>query len=362
MQIIVPGDESNPHVYTRLDALTSTRFIAAFAILVFHFGQNLWPFDRWPRFWHCADAAVSYFFCLSGFILAYVYERKHISFFPFVAIRWARIGPVYLLALLLVAAYAVKQDVFSIVDFVLSATLLQAWIPSYAMVLNGPGWSLSDEWFFYLAFPALLAFLLRRRTSWVVAGALSLWFLSAIVTYVFDPYMDNPVLRDFVAFHPLLHLPTFVLGMACGKLYLARSHELRRRHGVLPATCAFAILAPIAISQLIGLPFRNVVLIPGFAAIILYLAVNAHSPLGRLLSFKPLVQLGEISYAIYILQVPIWMIWNFILSRLAAPLSPIGVFWSFVLVLIVLAQLSYRFIELPIRARVKKRISREVTA
>src|SRR5262249_45008339 len=87
------------HQVAQLDALTGSRFVAAFAILVLHsaaLGYSLPP-------WLDLGQAVSYFFVLSGFILGYRYpelpDRRAVARFYWA--RFARIWPVHFFCLLL---------------------------------------------------------------------------------------------------------------------------------------------------------------------------------------------------------------------------------------------------------------------
>ena len=83
----------------QLDALTGSRFVAAYAILILHgtaFGYTL------PS-WLNLSQAVSYFFVLSGFILGYRYpalpDRHAVARFYWA--RFARIWPMLFLTLML---------------------------------------------------------------------------------------------------------------------------------------------------------------------------------------------------------------------------------------------------------------------
>jgi peptidoglycan/LPS O-acetylase OafA/YrhL len=71
------------------------------------------------------------------------------------------------------------------------------------------------------------------------------------------------------------------------------------------------------------------------------------------LNRKPLVHLGEISYGIYILQLPIYMLVAALNTRYIH-MTPPFLFISALAVLIVAAALSYRYVEHPLREMIRK--------
>ena len=109
--------------FATLDGL---RGIAAIVVVIFH---DLSPFDLDSLIPH-APLAVDFFFCLSGFVVAYAYEKRLLgtmSFADFVAVRIIRLYPLILAGLLLGA-----------VVFVLRAGLLHhefPFTPNFFIVL-----------------------------------------------------------------------------------------------------------------------------------------------------------------------------------------------------------------------------------
>lgn len=88
----------------RIEQLTFTRFIAAIAIVIFHFGKESYLFnsDYVSFIFRQAHLGVSYFFILSGFVMIIAYgNKKNINFIEYIKNRLARIYPVYLLAIVL---------------------------------------------------------------------------------------------------------------------------------------------------------------------------------------------------------------------------------------------------------------------
>ena len=111
---------------------------------------------------------VSFFFMLSGFIIAYNYQKKFsenkITKRTFWVARIARIYPLHWLTLLIAVALGNYVIASGTIDwckhFLASLTLTNAYIPkdNYFFSFNSPSWSLCCEQLFYICFPFLIAF------------------------------------------------------------------------------------------------------------------------------------------------------------------------------------------------------------
>ena len=263
--------------------------------------------------------AVSLFFVLSGFILAYTYEgklRHPGGALGFWEARFARIYPVYVFSLALMVPFA--RDVTLGQKFTVLA-MVQTWMPWRPDLIgawNFPAWSLSVEAFFYLLFPPIFVSLCRmkvtglRRLAWLLMALIAIgnlaqpierWSLSPLL---FVRYIPVPVLR----------LPEFVLGMAVGLIFL-RAPKLRYG-GLLSLGAAMAALVFLSLSVE---RWTSLVIVP-FALLIASLACQT-GLLARLLSTRILVLLGSASYAVYLLQLPVRIYSRLLVAKL--PLAPV---------------------------------------
>src|SRR3981081_1549231 len=145
-------------------ALNGLRFLAALAVVIYHYGTKVEGYPRIPGiikdFINLGPTAVSFFFILSGFVLAYrqLHGSSRIQTAgEFYWARFARLYPAYLLAFLLFLPIALQKYILSpshtiagrhtfILSAVLSFLMLQSWTP-LAQAWNGPSWSLSVEGF-----------------------------------------------------------------------------------------------------------------------------------------------------------------------------------------------------------------------
>ena len=134
------------------------------AVALAHF-KNAFPANAGAAFmWH---NAVDLFFCLSGFTLSYVYSRDTFRFSDYLTARIARVYPLYLVCLISAGALYVWPRLIDPVtypasraalDFALQLVMLNGWpVIGTGMHWDAPAWSLSAEWFCYVAlFPLLL--------------------------------------------------------------------------------------------------------------------------------------------------------------------------------------------------------------
>jgi len=121
----------------------------------------------WAEFIGHGYLAVSFFFILSGFVLTWNYGDRwqEESYKCFLIARFARIYPVYLLALLMQLPFCLHD--FHVWRALAVLLMIQSWttMPSALPAsLNYPSWTLSIEWSFYLCFPVLLSAVMRLRS------------------------------------------------------------------------------------------------------------------------------------------------------------------------------------------------------
>lgn len=148
------ADQANP---SSIEALTSIRFFAALCVLLYHSGgPAISSLSATPEavknFFANGYLGVTFFFVLSGFILTHVYFGKlhnGRAVQQYALARFARIYPVYLLALLLATPFAPADDFWRIAP---QFFLLQLWFPPefhfWPANWNMQSWTLSAELFF----------------------------------------------------------------------------------------------------------------------------------------------------------------------------------------------------------------------
>jgi peptidoglycan/LPS O-acetylase OafA/YrhL len=331
-----------------LPALTGLRFLLAIWVIVHHLsgrGQMLEPAAlALPAplyaFVRGGYLAVTTFFVLSGFVLYRSYAATEWStrnLLRYGAGRIARVYPVYLLSLAVVAPFILADRAASPSLLAAHGLLLQGWLGTIPVNWNTPAWSLSCEIFFYFSFPLLAAVVVRagwRRTLAVAAVACgltrTLWVLGVPDTV-----------------KPVIHAADFLMGVVAARLY---DHlEPRLRSGAvfyLPATAlSVALIArPDWLPAAVDL---NTALRPLNAAILIGLALGGGAA-ARALGSRLAVYLGKASYAMYILHVP--MLWWYLRWTRDASAS------VFLAAVIAVSALVYRYVEEPANRWLRGRI------
>jgi peptidoglycan/LPS O-acetylase OafA/YrhL len=376
----------------QLHTLTGLRFGAALMVVLYHViadgaGQRSPGLDLRTIFMNMMNsgyAGVSFFFILSGFILTYTYmarrpltgERR----WNFWVARIARIYPVYLVGILFAAYPYIAPSMVSgrvpwtsktTVGLLASLGLVRSWLPYYAYAWDGPGWSLSAEAFFYLMFPLISLWLIRLKPRQLLIAVAGFWALIAlpVAAYVvFQPdgqiLPHSPtVLRAFwmlvVYTLPLIRLPEFLLGIALGRLFLLRRPQVKADTGYLPVlgtvVALIGIFVVFAYGPLTPVLWNDVILDPLFALLI-FTSAWGQGAIARFFSLPFLVLLGEASYALYLIHVPLWGMAGTVFNALDLYTYPaqysLGVM-AYLVIAVGLSVLIFRFIEEPARKGIR---------
>lgn len=327
--------------------------MAILVVVLFHAGVPFVP---------GGFVGVDVFFVISGYLIASIIraelEDGSFSLAGFFERRARRILPalVVMIAIALVAGWlmllpsAFQSFATSALAALLSVSNFWFWreAGNYFAERNDATpllhtWSLGVEEQFYLIVPLLLLAMFRWRRSWLPAVAV----VSVAVLFVAGAYVawSRPAAGFYLVPFRAWELGIGVL-LAVVPLPLLRSRWWRE-------TLAAAGLAAILGAALLyteGTPFPGVTaLLPTLgAAALIYAGTSGESAAGRLLSVRPMVLVGLISYSLYLWHWPILVFLQFFLVR--SDLAPVQAAAA-VAVSFLAAAVSWRFIERPFRRR-----------
>ena len=216
-----------------INQITFTRFVAAFLIVFYHFGEDVFPSHNafLNSIRHHLNLGVSYFYVLSGFVMMIAYGNKdHINPKEYYLNRVARVYPLHLLALIMTIVVSVLIVINYIQFFkwdftaiILQLSLVHTWFPKYALSLNVPSWSVSVEAFFYMLFPLIFNKIIKKISYKNFAIlVISVWLISQISfnLYYFTDDYKHPSFESFLLrYNPLFHLNSFLVGILGGYFY-----------------------------------------------------------------------------------------------------------------------------------------------
>ena len=347
---------------SHIRGLDGIRAVAVLGVLGFHggvpgFGGGL--------------LGVDIFFVLSGFLITSLLVGEWsrtgtVSFRHFYERRARRLLPGLFVLLLLVAAYAqwfAETDTLSTLRGDALATIL--YVANWRFIFSGQSyfvhfgppspllhtWSLAVEEQFYLVWPAVALFTLRRggRRALAVAAAVGM-VASAVLTPV--------LLHQGVSVSRLYYgTDTRVQEVMAGAL-LAVAAPAIARHGRAwrwPVTVLGGLGALFLLWALHNVSGQGNFLYQGgfllvaaaAAAVILLVVVQPRALLARVLGWGALGYIGRISYGLYLYHYPIFLM----IDNAHTGLSGAALLVVRLSVTLAAAVVSYHAIEMPIRRR-----------
>ena len=289
------------------DTLNGMRGIAALAVAMMHI--------QWFLAWvHPAivSLAVDFFFVLSGFVIAYAYEkdlkaglaRRH-----FMLARFIRLYPMFLVGLALGAVsgwmYQRPEDLSLFYGNFAANAFMLPWPANYGgdydnlFPLNFPAWSLFYEMIAYLLF----ALLVRHLTTARLAVIVLVGFALLVYTGVSEGTLDRGTWRPSIVGGMARITFGFFAGVAVHRLWQSRA---------APVALHPAIMLVLLVLPLLWRPAEDAPLawLYELAVITLYMPLlvwlgTASTATG--VWQKTCAVLGAISYPLYIVHAPIYL-------------------------------------------------------
>lgn len=321
-----------------------------------------------------AGGAVSVFVILSGFAITSSLMNSRATYGQYMARRFWRLAPVFLIALLLgVLTSDLYLSVFSDVPWIpaedsvrivaranaehehfalnialhllgMHGAVPDTWLYGSSLAFNAPLWSLSLEWQFYLVAPIIVAAIAAPKKHPLALGIV-------LVVALVGRDLFNPYFPQVPSFLPMA-LTFFLIGIGTA-VYLP---ALQNNWKVTLCAVACALVA----CKLAGMQRYVAPLLVWTATLGIALAPSTGTTgiVQRMIRMPFLIKFGERSYGFYAYHLPIMLAAAAWLASEGYAYSPIAFATLLSATLIVsglLARLSYDLMEVHVNAWAKRR-------
>ena len=346
---------ARPRRYVTLDGM---RGVAAMIVILWHAASSIGPYDLRPRY---GSLAVDLFFALSGFVLAYSYDRRFaagMTAVDFMRKRLLRLYPLFIVGLALgvgLRAFPAIREAsntggaMSGQDVVVSTIFNALMLPALDEARNHflfpadlAGWSLFFEvWVANLGMALFWRQLQGRMLAAAIFCAAAAMLVALAAFHTVDIGYDW---RTFAGGFPRVAL-SFLVGVALARFHAKRPPKLRVPSWLLLVTVVAALFVPL--QGPLGHVYEVACAFLLFPVLI-YLGAEA-------VEHRPSVgaALGDASYAAYTIHVPLLSAAALVAPGLAATPSE----WSalaFVAVVFFISLALARFVDEPFRATVQR--------
>lgn len=343
-----------------LPGLDGLRALAVLAVMLYHSNFGWMP---------GGFLGVEIFFVLSGYLITSLLlsewnTRAGLDLRRFWLARARRLLPALFVAIAAALTFAViflpdevaglRGDALAAVGYVTNWYLIFAQ-KSYFATLGRPSllrhlWSLAVEEQFYLLFPPLLLLLLKRFTRrnvflFLLVGAAG---SALLMMLLYQPDADP----SRVYYGTDTRASGLLLGAALAFIRtpgLAVVGRVRRwlLDGIGLAALAYLVFACVQLNEFDPFLYRGGFLTVAFATLVVIAAVGAKtSRLGVGLGVAPLRWIGERSYSLYLWH---WLVLDVTRPQLDVSLDGVPLFALQLVLAFLFAEVSYRWIETPIR-------------
>jgi peptidoglycan/LPS O-acetylase OafA/YrhL len=336
------------------EVLDGLRGTAAISVVLFHLLEWLFP-DYAKNPLRHAYLAVDFFFMLSGFVIGYAYDDRwqKMKIVEFLRTRIIRLHPLVLLGVAIgVAGYwldpfASSTQSAGIWRMLIGAALGALMLPSPALAkrydethsLNGPHWSLTMEYFINIVY----AFVGPRMSKKVLGIVVFLSAIALTATAIGHGNLQGGWGWSTFWMAPVRVTFPFFMGLL-----------IYRMNFQISIKGAYIISSLLLVAVFAGPSFKTAGVYEAFSVIVLFPLIvalgaggNVSGFTGSLCNFS-----GRISYPIYITHYPfIYMFGHWVYKVRPSALEATAVSLSLVAFFILLAWVSLRFFDEPVRAR-----------
>ena len=323
------------------------------------------------RFFRWEKTAVDLFFILSGFILNWVYlsNSNSINWFSYLKARVARILPLYYATTILsvtIMIYSYLKHGFQYIgehNWVAvgfsNLLIVSGILDGSHHTFNVPAWSISVEFFCYLALFPLLVVLQRVLCQPGRYGFIaSLVIVALSIRLLVLCYRVEPI-PIFYWHWDSSFLARGIFGFTAG-FFLCTVYRMSSGWKPSCAVTNLVVLGLFSVFLLTRMDYLPAHLLLYVLPILVYFTAFDQGIAASFFNLNPIQWLGERSYSIYLWHMPVMTCYIFLSKAICARVfkisHSIGLLNCLVLVAIVLviSELSYRYFEVPCRDYIRR--------
>lgn len=342
------------------EVLDGLRGVAAIAVVIFHFMEIAVP-DYNNSFIAHAYLAVDFFFCLSGFVIAYAYDSRlpEIGLASFFKLRLIRLHPLVVIGTIW-GMIAFLLDPFSDLWMKYSDKLWLMFIASSLMIpyplvreryfnnfhLNAPAWSLFWEYVANIVYAVIL----------IRAGKKVLWVLVAVgaVTLVYEAHHATNLSVGWAGDNFWGGGIRAFFSFTAGILVYRSGYIIQSKLGFLVTAVLLTIPFIVPYSAPYNWIIEPLIVIFYFPLLV---AVGAGTVAGPR-AHKLCELSGNISYPLYMIHYPfIWIFMSYVETHKPTLLHMSIITAAGTLLLILLSYAVLVFMDAPIRRFLKNRLA-----
>jgi len=369
----------------RIDILDNYRFIAILSVMLYHYysrwipplnKMSLYPYGSNYNYFPYGYLGVEFFFIISGFVIAFTLTKTD-NLVEFWKKRFIRLLPpmfICSLATLIVCRLIDVDDFFSsshsMKNFIFSQSffspdVVNKFIAPYNFSVNytnGSYWSLWPEIQFYLVASCMYFFNRKNFVRNLVVFTIAICVLNYLVTRIFSNVlttnrfnlnisqssMESYKFWTKTVFSYIEFSLYFIIGVLFFQLYSTEKKVISIWFIILSIFILLLLNGGLNFNQ-----FKPVHSI--FIMVLLFLGFIFYSKQLSFIVFQPITNIGVASYSLYLIHENIGVL---LINKYAFLLGKYDYFFPvFVILLMIFFSLfSFKYIEKPIGAYLKKRM------
>ena len=334
------------------------RFLTSLAVLFYHYRHFFNPFNSdsvlkysaaktdlpfinlLNVFYENGILGVQVFYTISGFVFTYIYYHFYqtTSYKTFFLNRFARLYPLHFATLILVTLLQIISSssygnfqIYQFNDlyhFILHLFFISSWGFEQGHSFNGPIWSVSVEILIYIIFFLLLLLIKKYKIYFIIIFSLLLLSIDKLINYE-------------------------SLFLECARLFFSGSlvYFIVQNQNIKKYLLIFSIL-------LISLSFLGNFKIYLFCPSVLLLFIQLDNYLNYEKVKNLFYKLGNLTYAIYLLHVPMQILIILTFGYLSIPDTIFTnelFFISFILILLLVSNICFNRYEKPLNKKIRKK-------